>query len=29
MSVTDRLFSALATVIRMNDKVEEMTFKGV
>ncbi len=24
MSVTDRIFSALTTVIRMNDKVEEM-----
>jgi hypothetical protein len=24
MSVTDRILSALTTVIRMNDKVEEM-----
>jgi hypothetical protein len=24
MSVTDRMLSALTTVIRMNDKVEEM-----
>lgn len=29
MSVTDRILSALTTVIFMNDKVEEMTFKGV
>ncbi len=29
MSVTDRILSALTTVVRMNDKMEEMTFKGV
>jgi hypothetical protein len=29
MSVTDRILSALTTVIRMNDKVKQMIFKGV
>jgi hypothetical protein len=29
MSMTDRILSALTTVIRMNDKVKQMTFKAV